>query len=84
MVVFPGGLRLAGKEKMLESFAAQPWDTFELEDVRGLALAEQAGVLVYKVTARRGKDDPYEALICSTCVFRDGSWKLVHHQQTPV
>lgn len=84
VMVFPGGLVFVGKEKILESFAEQPWDTFQIENVRVVALSETSSILVYKVTARRGKSDPYEALISSTYVYRDGSWMLAYHQQTPV
>jgi uncharacterized protein (TIGR02246 family) len=84
MMVFPGGMVLVGKEKILESFATQPWDTFQIENAQVLELSETASILVYQVTARRGKSEPYEALISSTYVYRDGSWMLAHHQQTPV
>ncbi|MCA9873891.1 MAG: nuclear transport factor 2 family protein [Anaerolineales bacterium] len=84
VMVFPGGLRLSGKEAILASLAAQPWQSFQMEEAQTLDLTENAGVVVYQVTAQRAGSAPYEALISSTYVQHNGVWKLVLHQQTPV
>ena len=41
-----------------------------------LDLTENAGVVVYKVMARRAGSAPYAALISSTYVHEDGAWRL--------
>lgn len=84
IMVFPGGMLLVGKENILDSLAAQPWESFQIENPQVISLSENSVVLIYKVTAKRENSDPYEALISSTYAKRDGEWKLVHHQQTPV
>ena len=84
VMLFPGGVRLEGKEAILASLSAQPWASFQLEEPRVLALSAAAGVVVYGVTARRPGSEPYSALISSTYVRSDGGWKLALHQQTPV
>ena len=84
VMLFPGGMLIDGKEKILKSLAAQPWRSFQIEDPRVISLSESAGVLVYRVTAQREGSDPYVALINSTYVLSDGTWKLVLHQQTLV
>jgi len=83
VMLFPGGLRIEGRERILESIGSQPWDSFRIEDAQVLPLASGAAAVVYKVTAQRGESEPYVALVCSTYV-RDTDWKLVVHQQTPV
>jgi len=84
IMLFPGGMFIDGKEKILESLAAQPWKSFQIEEKQVISLAENAGVLVYRVTAQREGRAPYVALISSTYVLSDETWKLVLHQQTPV
>ena len=83
-MIFPGGLLLEGREQILDSMAAQPWQSYQIEDPHLISLSEKAGVVVYKVTAQREGSSPYVALISSTYVCREDQWKLVIHQQTPV
>lgn len=40
-------------------------------------------MLIYKVTAQRAGEEQYSAVISSTFVRQDGTWKLAFHQQTP-
>jgi hypothetical protein len=83
-MLFPGGMLLEGRETILGSFSAQPWSSYRIEEPKSVSLAEDAGLLVYRVTARREGHEPYEALISSIYVLTEGVWKLIHHQQTPV
>ncbi|WP_416676596.1 nuclear transport factor 2 family protein [Egbenema bharatensis] len=84
IMLFPGGMIIEGKEKILQSLAAQPWKSFRIEEPRVISLSESAEVLVYRVTAQREDSKPYVALINSTYEISGGMWKLVLHQQTPV
>jgi hypothetical protein len=84
VMLFPGGMLIDGKEKILKSLVAQPWKSFQIEEPRVISLSESAGVLVYRVTAQREGGDTYVALINSTYVLSNGTWKLVLHQQTLV
>ncbi|MBD0336554.1 MAG: nuclear transport factor 2 family protein [Cyanobacteria bacterium Co-bin13] len=84
VMLFPGGMRLDGKEKILQSLAAQPWKSFQIEDPQVISLSEDAGLVAYKVTAQREGGGPYVALISSTYARNQGRWQLVLHQQTPV
>jgi ketosteroid isomerase-like protein len=83
VMLFPGGMRIDGRENILASLSSQPWESFEIESPRAVSLTQDAVVLVYRVTARRKGSPPYIALISSTYV-QDRDWKLVVHQQTPV
>lgn len=83
-MLFPGGVLLEGKAKILESFGPQPWQSFQLEEPRVLSASETVGVIIYKVTAEREGSNPYSALVSSTYAVSGGKWKSVLHQQTPV
>ena len=84
VMIFPGGMLLRGKEEILESISAQPWESFRFDETDVVSLSEGAGAVVYRVTAQRGSAEPYVALISSLYVFRGDEWKLALHQQTPV
>lgn len=64
--------------------SSPPWESYEMFNPRVVALTDDSGVLVYGVTARRGGEDPYSALISSVFVRREGEWKLAFHGQTPM
>ena len=82
VILFPGGLRIEGRERILQSLGSQPWDTFQMEGVEVISLGTNAATLVYKVTAQRKRSRPYVALVSSTYSGVQ-EWKLVVHQQTP-
>lgn len=84
VIVFPGDILLRGKDAILESIGSQPWKTFQFEETQTISLAENAGAVIYKVTARREGSATYIALISSLYVLRDGDRKLALHQQTPI
>lgn len=82
VMLLPGGMRIAGRERVLQSLGAQPWDSFQIENPHVVPLSTNAATLVYAVTAQRKGSEPYVALINSTYV-RNETWQLVIHQQTP-
>lgn len=84
MLPEPGGT--LAKEAVVRAIEASPrWADIRMENLRVMRPAEVVAVLTYKARASRPSDDPaYSALISSVYVLRDGSWKLVFHQQTPV
>jgi hypothetical protein len=82
VMLFPGGIRIQGRENILQSLGSQPWESFQIENAQVFWLTTNATTLVYKATAQRW-NQPYIALISSTYV-RDPDWKLVIHQHTPV
>lgn len=83
VMLFPGGMRISGRERILASFGTQPWSSFRIENPTIVPLGSHAATLIYKVTAQRGQSAPYVALISSTYVHEQ-AWRLVVHQQTPV
>jgi hypothetical protein len=84
VMVFPGGMVLDRDDAIEGLRQAPPWSTYDLADMRVLPLDDAAAVVVYRATAQRDGDRPYEAAMTSTYVRRGGEWKLAVHQQTPV
>lgn len=82
VMLLPGGMRIDGRERILQSLGAQPWDSFRIDNPQVISLSSNAATLVYSATARRKGSAPYVTLISSTYV-RDHTWQLVVHQQTP-
>ncbi len=84
VMLFPGGMRIVGRDRILESLAAQPWESFRIEEPEVVSLSGDAAVLTYSVSAQRKDSPPYRALISSTYARDKGPWQLVVHQQTLV
>lgn len=84
VMLLPGGLRIDGRDDCLDAMSGAPWDAHELRDEVVLPLGDGAATVTYRVRARRGDQDPYEALVGSTFVRAPGGWKLAVHQQTPI
>ena len=61
---------------------APAWDSYELSDSRVIPLGDDAAALVYRATAQRGTDAPFEAIMTSVYHVVDGDVKLALYQQT--
>lgn len=54
-------------------------------DVEGmLRPTDDVAILTYRAAATRGNHEHYRALVSSGYVRRNGEWKLMFHQQTPL
>lgn len=60
------------------------WRDLEIEVEGLLRPTEDVAMLTYRAEAARGNDDRYRALASSGYVRRDGGWKMMFHQQTPL
>ena len=80
-MVFPGGICISGKDQILESFSSQPWESFQITEPNILSINDAVKMIIYKVIAKRPNSDPYHAIISSTYVQIENTWKLAHHQQ---
>jgi hypothetical protein len=82
VVVVPGAV--LDRDACIAAMDASPgWDELDLADARAIALGEDAALLTYTFTGRRGESEPYRAVLSSAWVRRDGEWWMVFHQQTP-
>lgn len=63
---------------------APRWRGVEME-VEGLIRpADEVAILTYRAEAVRDGGERYEARVSSGYVRREGAWKLMFHQQTPL
>ena len=82
VMLFPGGMRIEGKDQILESIGSQPWTSYEIQKPALIDIVDEVKTIIYRVSARREGSPLYEALIASTYVRSDGTWKMVLHQQS--
>ena len=73
------------RDQIASSAADSPrWRDLDL-DPRGLIRpSDDVALLTYRASARRGEGERYEALVSSCYMRRDGDWRMVFHQQTPL
>jgi hypothetical protein len=83
VMLLPGGMVLDDRAAIVQSMSAQPWSSFELDDLRVLQLTADHAVVTYSVVAQREGTSAYSALMSSVYVRRATGWKLAFHQQTP-
>ena len=85
LVAFTGMAGVMTREEVAGTVTDGPrWRDVEI-DVEGLLEpTADTAVLTYRASARRGESESYRALVSSGYARRDGAWKLVFHQQTPV
>lgn len=76
---------LLDRSQVVDSLVdATPWDTYEITEPRRLQVGDDVVAVTYAATAVRGGEEPFRALLTSVYARRDGEWRLVLHQQTPV
>jgi hypothetical protein len=82
VVIVPGAV-LDRDSTVAAMDASSGWDDFAFEGVRALPIGDDAGLLTYTFEGRRGAQH-YRAVLSSVYVRRDGDWRMVLHQQTPL
>jgi hypothetical protein len=60
------------------------WRDIDIEVEGVLQPTDDVALLTYRARAVRGENERYGALISSGYVRRDGAWKMMFHQQTPL
>jgi hypothetical protein len=84
LMVFSDPVGVLDKQAATDSIAGgQRWTDVHFDDRRVVAISPDAVILTYRARARRGDQEPYSARASSAYVRRDGSWRLLFHQQTP-
>jgi hypothetical protein len=64
--------------------AAPPIVEYKLDDPQVIVGNNDSGIVVYSMYQRRRGLDGFRAAISSAYVRRDGAWRMVYHQQTPL
>ncbi len=82
-MVVPGAV--LDRQQTLDSWqTVPPWRDYEISDERVVMLRDDVGLVTYRAAARRDRGPVYRAQFTSVYVSRDGDWRLVFHQQTPL
>ena len=68
-----------------ENEEGRKWAEVDFDEIRSLRPTDDVGLLTYRVTARWEHEKASIATLASSVyVKRDGLWKLIFHQQSPV
>ncbi|MDO5081794.1 MAG: DUF4440 domain-containing protein [Arachnia propionica] len=71
------------REAVVSSLNEAPgWDAYEIMEPRLVRVSDVAAALVYRAVARRGDEEPFEAVMSSIYTLTDGRPRLVLYQQT--
>lgn len=81
----PGGAPgILTRRKVVASLSDAPrWQEVGFAE-RASIQTDEVCVLAYRATARRAGAETYRALCTTTWIRRDGDWRILQHQQTPV
>jgi hypothetical protein len=83
VMVLPGAMVLDKRTAIPALDGPVTWEWFRIEDEHTVAIGDDAAALVYRATAQRPGEPEYRAMMTSVYARRDGSWRMVLHQQTP-
>ncbi len=61
--------------------SAEPWSTFDFNDIQVHVLGDTAATISYRADADR-QGQPYRAMVTSVYSRATGAWQMVVHQQT--
>lgn len=85
LVAFPEMAGVFTREQIAGSVEdSERWRDLEIEPEGLLRPLDDLAILTYRAGARRGEGERYRALVSSGYARRDGEWKMVFHQQTPL
>jgi len=83
LVAFTETAGVSSRDAIASQAQARRWSDVDI-DVDGLLQpTDDVAILTYHVHALREKT-PYDAVVSSGYVRRDGAWKMMFHQQTPL
>lgn len=84
VMAFPIGLLTKG-EVVQAMKGADEWESYTIDDPHFVQISSDTAALAYTTIAvSTGEPDPYAAAVISVYVKREGDWRLILHQQTPM
>lgn len=84
VMAFPEPIGLCFGQKVIDLVRQAPrWNDVEMSEQSTVSPARGVIVLAYRAEGRRGSD-VYRAVCTSTYAEKQGAWKIVQHQQTPL
>jgi hypothetical protein len=84
LIAFTEMAGVSSRDSIAAQADANRWQGLDIEVEGFLQPTDDVALLTYHATAVRDEDEPYEARVSSGYVRRDGDWKMMFHQQTPL
>lgn len=85
LVAFTRMAGVSSKEQVAENVGESPgWKDLNLDAADLLRPTDDVAMLTYRASATRGDGERYQAQVSSGYVLRNGAWKLMFHQHTPL
>jgi hypothetical protein len=85
LVAFTEMAAVMSKEQVASTIKeGQRWKNLDIKEKGFLEIDNGVAVLTYQATAKKPNGEDYKALVSSGYARRDGAWKMVFHQQTPL
>jgi hypothetical protein len=84
LIAFGEAAGVTSRDLIADQAGGEHWHDLDIEVEGFLQPTEDVALLTYHATAVRANDEPYEARVSSGYVRRDGDWKMMFHQETPL
>jgi hypothetical protein len=84
LIAFTEAAGVTPRDVIADQADGDRWHDLDIEVEGFLQPTEDVALLTYHATAVRANDEPYQARVSSGYVRRDGDWKMMFHQQTPL
>ena len=83
LIAFTEMAGVSSRDEIADQAGANRWQDLSIEVEGFLQPTDDVAILTYHASAE-AKGEPYEARVSSGYVRRNGGWKMMFHQQTPL
>ena len=83
LIAFTEMAGVSSRDEIADQAGANRWQDLEITVEGFLQPTDDVAILTYHASAE-AKGEPYEARVSSGYVRRNGGWKMMFHQQTPL
>jgi hypothetical protein len=84
LIAFTEMAGVSSRDSIAKQADASRWHDLHLAVEGFLQPTDDVALLTYRASATRAEQEPYTARVSSGYVRRQGDWKLMFHQQTPL
>jgi len=84
LIAFTEMAGVSSRDEIADQADANRWHDLNIEVEGFLQPTADVAFLTYHASAVRSDQKPYEARVSSGYVKREGGWKMMFHQQTPL
>lgn len=84
LIAFSSMAGVSSRDDVAKRADASRWRNLDIGVEGFLQPTDDVALLTYRANAVRGDHERYAARVSSGYVKRDGAWKMMFHQQTPL